>query len=80
MRVETPDAGTGSWWDVGYGERERQTPGKSRLNFDHILSRLQGELWKIRETGAELHNLTSAMNDIHMPSVDCGESIILLYS
>ena len=40
-------------------------PGKSGLSFDHILSRLQGELQKSRETGAELHSLTNAMNDIH---------------
>ncbi|KIK53201.1 hypothetical protein GYMLUDRAFT_116632, partial [Collybiopsis luxurians FD-317 M1] len=40
-------------------------PGKSGLTFDHILSRLQGELQKSRETGAELHTLTNAMNDIH---------------
>ncbi|KAH0835052.1 hypothetical protein J3R83DRAFT_10790 [Lanmaoa asiatica] len=40
-------------------------PGKSGLSFDHILSRLQGELQKSRETGAELHSLTTAMNDIH---------------
>lgn len=40
-------------------------PGKSGLSFDHILSRLQGELQKSRDTGSELHSLTSAMNDIH---------------
>ncbi|KAH9939172.1 hypothetical protein B0H21DRAFT_698552 [Amylocystis lapponica] len=40
-------------------------PGKSGLTFDHILSRLQGELQKSRETGAELHSLTGAMNEIH---------------
>lgn len=40
-------------------------PGKSGLTFDHILSRLQGELQKSRETGAELHNLTGAMTEIH---------------
>ena len=40
-------------------------PGKSGLSFDHILSRLQGELQKSRETGSELHSLTTAMNDIH---------------
>jgi hypothetical protein len=40
-------------------------PGKSGLTFDHILSRLQGELQKSRETGAELHSLTGAMGDIH---------------
>jgi hypothetical protein len=40
-------------------------PGKNGLSFDHILSRLQGELQKSRETGAELHSLSTAMNDIH---------------
>jgi len=40
-------------------------PGKSGISFDHILSRLQGELQKSRETGAELHSLTGAMNEIH---------------
>ena len=40
-------------------------PGKSGLTFDHILSRLQGELQKSRETGAELHGLQNAMSDIH---------------
>jgi hypothetical protein len=33
--------------------------------LDHLLSRLQEELQKSRETGAELHNLMGAMNDIH---------------
>lgn len=40
-------------------------PGKNGLTFDHILSRLQSELQKSRETGAELHSLSTAMNDIH---------------
>lgn len=40
-------------------------PGKSGLTFDHILSRLQGELQKSRETGSELHSLQGAMSDIH---------------
>lgn len=40
-------------------------PGKSGLSFDHVLSRLQGELQKSRETGAELQSLTGAMNEIH---------------
>ncbi|KAI0067017.1 hypothetical protein BV25DRAFT_1820172 [Artomyces pyxidatus] len=48
----------------GMGANMRQ-PGKSGLTFDHILNRLQGELQKSRETGAELHSLTGAMNDIH---------------
>jgi hypothetical protein len=41
------------------------TLGKSELPFNHILSRLQGELQKSRETSAELYNLTGAMNGIH---------------
>ena len=48
----------------GMGGGARQ-PGKSGLTFDHILSRLQGELQKSRETGAELHSLSGAMNEIH---------------
>lgn len=48
----------------GMGGSMRQ-PGKSGLTFDHILSRLQGELQKSRETGAELHSLNGSMNDIH---------------
>jgi hypothetical protein len=49
----------------GMGGGSVRHPGKGGLTFDHILSRLQGELQKSRETGAELHNLTGAMNDIH---------------
>lgn len=41
-----------------------QLPGKSGLMFDHILSWLQGKLETSWETGAELHNLTGAMNDM----------------
>jgi hypothetical protein len=33
--------------------------------FNHILSQLQGKLQKSHEMGAELHNLTGAINDIH---------------
>jgi hypothetical protein len=40
-------------------------PGKSGLTFDHILSKLQGEIQKSRETGAELHGLTGTMGEIH---------------
>jgi hypothetical protein len=49
----------------GVGSGNVRAPGKSGLTFDHVLSRLQGELQKSCETGAELHNLTGAMNDIH---------------
>lgn len=34
------------------------------MSFDHILSRLQSELQKSRETGSELGGLTTTMNDI----------------
>ena len=49
---------------MGELSRSMRPPGKSGLTFDHILSRLQGELQKSRETGAELHSLTGAMGDI----------------
>ncbi|TBU52602.1 hypothetical protein BD310DRAFT_981744 [Dichomitus squalens] len=42
-----------------------RVPGKSGLTFDHILSRLQGELQKSRETGAELHSLSNGLVEIH---------------
>lgn len=38
--------------------------GKSGLTFDHILSRLQSELAKSRETGGELQTLTGALVDV----------------
>lgn len=38
--------------------------GKSGLTFDHLLSRLQSELLKSRETGSELTQLNGTMNDI----------------
>ena len=52
---------------VGMGDMggSMRPPGKSSLTFDHILSRLQGELGKSRETGAELHSFNSSMNKIH---------------
>jgi len=40
-------------------------PGKMGLSFDVILGRLQGELQKSRETGAELNSLTGTMSEIH---------------
>jgi hypothetical protein len=49
----------------GMGNGSVRPSGKSGLTFNHILSRLQGELQKSCETGAELHNLTGTMNDIH---------------
>ncbi|KAF9003101.1 hypothetical protein BDQ17DRAFT_1326442 [Cyathus striatus] len=45
--------------------RVHASAGKERATFDHILSRLQGELQKSRETGAELNTLTNTMGEIH---------------
>ncbi|PPR06464.1 hypothetical protein CVT24_002606 [Panaeolus cyanescens] len=40
-------------------------PGKTGLTFDVVMSRLQGELQKSRETGAELTSLSGALNEIN---------------
>ncbi|KAG6831359.1 hypothetical protein H0H87_005370 [Tephrocybe sp. NHM501043] len=61
-RPQMPQQGLAGMGGMGGGLR---APGKSGLTFDHILSRLQGELQKSRDTGSELHTLTGAMNDIH---------------
>jgi len=50
---------------VGMGAM--RPPGKTGLSFDVILGRLQGELQKSRETGAELNMLTGTMSKIHGP-------------
>ena len=48
----------------GLGGGMRQ-PGKSSgLTFDHIVSRIQGELNKSRDVSAELNNVTSSINEI----------------
>ncbi|KAB5592829.1 cell cycle arrest in response to pheromone-like protein [Ceratobasidium theobromae] len=47
----------------GLGQGQTR-PGSKGLSFDHILNKLQIELQKSRDTGAELHTLTTAMNDI----------------
>jgi hypothetical protein len=61
----------------GMGSGNVRPLGKSSLTFDYILSRLQGELQKSCETGAELHNLTGAMNAIHETRRIAGASRIL---
>jgi hypothetical protein len=40
------------------GSGSVRPPGKSALKFDHILSRLQGELQKSRKMGGKLYNIT----------------------
>jgi hypothetical protein len=41
-----------------------RTPGKSSLSLKLIFSRLQGELQKTKDTGAELQNITHAFGEI----------------
>ncbi|PPQ84096.1 hypothetical protein CVT25_002177 [Psilocybe cyanescens] len=51
--------GLGSMGGIGL-----RPPGKTGLTFDVILSRLQGEVQKSRETGAELGGLMGAMGEV----------------
>ncbi|KAF7326400.1 Glycosyltransferase family 69 protein [Mycena venus] len=60
-RPQMPHQGLNGMGGMGASMR---APGKSGLTFDHILSRLQGELTKSRETGQDLQTLSGAMNDI----------------
>ncbi|KAJ6602546.1 hypothetical protein DFH09DRAFT_1125089 [Mycena vulgaris] len=60
-RPQMPHQGLNGMGGMGGSVRP---PGKSGLTFDHILSRLQGELTKSRETGQDLQTLSGAMNDI----------------
>jgi len=48
----------------GLGSTGRQAPRTGGLSFDHILQRLQGELIKTRETGAELGAVANAIGEI----------------
>lgn len=48
----------------GMGGNVRQ-PMKGGITFQDLLSRLQGELQKSRETGNELTNLNGTMSEIH---------------
>ena len=55
--------GLGGMGRIGQGFR---LPGqKSGPTFNHILSRLQGELQKFKETGAELQHLAGTLGNIH---------------
>ena len=60
----------------GMGSANIRGTSKGGLTLDHVLSRVQGELQKSRETGAELHNLTRAMN-AHDP---LGGFIVCIFS
>jgi hypothetical protein len=48
---------------MGDGGGRGRAPGRG-LTLDHILSRLQAELAKSRDTGHDLHVLTGALNTI----------------
>ncbi|EJD54564.1 hypothetical protein AURDEDRAFT_110149 [Auricularia subglabra TFB-10046 SS5] len=48
----------------GMGGSSRAPGSRPGLSFDHIMSKIQTELQKSRETGAELNGLATAMNDI----------------
>lgn len=55
--------------EMPYEKRPAAAPTSSggkppALSFDHVLQRLQAELAKSKETGADLQGLTSAMTDI----------------
>lgn len=55
--------GLGGMGGIGQGLRP---PGqKSGPTFNHILSRLQGELQKFKETSAELQHLAGTLGNIH---------------
>jgi hypothetical protein len=46
----------------GLGVMGGGSPGKSRMTFDHVISRLREVSQRCRETGAELTRVT---NDLH---------------
>jgi hypothetical protein len=52
-------------------------PGKTGLSFDVVLSRLQGELQKSKQTGHELDTLTGAM---HVIQDTLGGSLVSFFS
>ncbi|BGO95423.1 hypothetical protein NBRC10512_001391 [Rhodotorula toruloides] len=43
----------------------RTTPAQNGLSFEHVLSRLQGELQKSRDTGANLTDVKSTLGQVH---------------
>lgn len=49
---------------IGPGAEGGLRRGKSTMNFDHILSKLQMELQKSRETNSEIGSLNSTIEDI----------------
>ena len=59
--IQPPSNGVGIMGGMGGGARQ---PGRSGLSFEHIMNKLQSELARIRETGAELNQVMGAMGDI----------------
>lgn len=46
------------------GMTSRRPPDKGGITFDHVLSQLQGELQKCRDTSTELHSHSNAMGEV----------------
>ncbi|GAA5934404.1 hypothetical protein JCM1841_000913 [Sporobolomyces salmonicolor] len=49
------------------GRRPQRAPvnAQNGLSFEHVLSRLQGELQKSRDTGSNLSDVNTTLNDVH---------------
>ncbi|KAF9240397.1 hypothetical protein BU15DRAFT_73990 [Melanogaster broomeanus] len=72
--VPTQQSGSGATSQFSFAQGQVGPPAQRRPTLQSQLlevwaawaaARLQGELQKSRDTGAELHSLTTAMNDIH---------------
>ncbi|GAA5887631.1 hypothetical protein JCM16303_001454 [Sporobolomyces ruberrimus] len=52
---------------VGVARRPARAPinAQNGLSFEHVLSRLQGELQKSRDTGSNLNDVNSTLCDVH---------------
>ena len=59
-----------------------RAPGKGSLSFDYILTRLQDELQKSRETGADLNSLSGMVNKIHeaLSGASVSSCLLALYA
>lgn len=74
----TTNATVGSWRHGQHGQQEQRHAytRKERARLRPYIKQAQGELQKSKETGAELRNLTGAVNDIHDT---LGGSLVSLY-
>ncbi|GAA5915241.1 uncharacterized protein JCM6883_002371 [Sporobolomyces salmoneus] len=60
-------SGGGGAGGVGVARRPARAPinAQNGLSFEHVLSRLQGELQKSRDTGSNLNDVNSTLCDVH---------------